>query len=573
VVDVLANGWNSVSRRRASGPVDAASNSAAAPWEAFNRLPGPALLAIVAGLYLALAQATIWLSDPVQLGAAFWPAAGLSLALLLLLDRPAWPWILGGVALAEVGGDLLHGYAPGAIAFWVTGNVVEPLLGALLIRRFSSERGSLTPLRALLGFVLWGVLVGPLVGATIGTIGSVTFGERPFTLVWPKYVVGDALGVLVVAPVLLTWGRSGPARSRLEARVLAVTSAAATLLVFRNWDVVWDVTLPYLIVPFLVWAGLRFGLGGVALIGLLIATIAEVATSTGYGPFAITGGTEHAVTLLQLFLGISLTTGLVLASLANDLTDSRALAQRLAETNEAEHRNRQFRDAFVGVMSHEIRTPITTIYGMTELLRKRHRTMEPDKLREYLDDISGDADRLRRLTEDLLVLSRAEAGRLEVATNPLMVGHVVRTTVESERVRSAQHHFVVKGPTQLPVVLGEEIYVEQIARNFLGNAAKYSPPDTNITVTLAREAGGVAVRVRDSGPGLPDGPPEMLFDVFYRAPDAIGSTSGAGIGLFVCRELARAMGGRVWADPAPDGPGAEFGFWLPEATDTTLGER
>jgi two-component system, OmpR family, sensor histidine kinase KdpD len=190
---------------------------------------------------------------------------------------------------------------------------------------------------------------------------------------------------------------------------------------------------------------------------------------------------------------------------------------------------------------------------------------------QYLEDIAGDADRLRRLTEDLLVLSRAEGGRLDVATNPLMMGHLVRTTVESERVRSTEHHFAVKGPSQLPLVLGEDVYVEQIARNFLGNAAKYSPPGTSITVTLSREAGGVAVRVTDSGPGLPDGPPDKLFDVFYRAPDAIGSTSGAGIGLFVCRELAKAMGGRVWAARAPGGTGAEFGLWLPEATDAMLG--
>jgi signal transduction histidine kinase len=91
-------------------------------------------------------------------------------------------------------------------------------------------------------------------------------------------------------------------------------------------------------------------------------------------------------------------------------------------------------------------------------------------------------------------------------------------------------------------------------------------------VSLTSEGRGVAVRVTDAGPGLPEGPPERLFDVFYRAPDAIGSTSGAGIGLFVCRELADAMHGRVWASPGPGGVGAEFGLWLPEATDLMLGD-
>ena len=565
--------WTPATGRRSPGVGRGSASTTRDPWHALNRLPRPALLAFVAALYLALAQLSIWLNDPIQLGAAFWPAAGVSLALLLLLDRSAWPWILGGVAAAEIGGDLLRGYAPGAIVFWTAGNVVEPLVGALLIRRFSSPRGALTPLHALVGFLLWGVLAGPLVGSTIGSIGTVVFGGLPPLTVWPKYLVGDALGVLVVAPVLLTSGHPAVPRSRLEAGLLGVTAVAVTVLVFLNWNVTWDVTLPYLIVPFLVWGGLRFGVRGAALLALVVAAIADVATATGYGPFASTGGGEYGVVLLQVFLGITLTTGLLLASLANDLTDSREMTRRLSEHNDLEQRNRQFRDAFVGVMSHEIRTPITTIYGMTELLRKRHRTMDPDTVGQYLDDIGGDADRLRRLTEDLLVLSRAEGGRLEVATNPILLGHLVRTTVESERVRSSEHHFAVKGPTQLPLVLGEDVYIEQIARNFLGNAAKYSPPGTTITVTLSREANGVAVRVTDAGPGLPEGPPEQLFEVFYRAPDAVGTTAGAGIGLFVCRELVHAMGGRIWATGAPDGTGAEFGFWLPEATEAQLGEQ
>jgi signal transduction histidine kinase len=542
------------------------------PWATLRAFPGPAVLAVVAAGYLALAQLVIWLNDPVALGAGFWPGAGLSLAFLLLLNRSQWPWVLGGVALAEIVGDLAHGYAPGAIAFWTLGNVVEPLLGALLILRFSANRREIAPLNALAAFLVWGVIAAPLVGATIGSIGTVLFQGKDALTVWPKYVVGDALGILVVAPALLTWTGRGPSRSRLEAALLLTGTVVVTLLVFRNWDVVWDVTLPYLIVPFLGWAGLRFGISGAARIALVVAAIAQVSTALGYGPFAITGGTEYAIVLLQVFLAIAITTALVLASLVSDLSDSKDLARRLAEASEAEHRNREFRDAFVGVLSHEIRTPITTIYGMSELLRKRHGTMEAQTLVQYLDDIALEADRLRRLTEDLLVLSRAEGGRLDLASNPIMIGHLVRTTAESERLRLTQHHLVVKGPTKLPLVLGEDVYVEQIVRNFLGNAAKYSPPGTTITLAVGSEDGGVSVRVIDAGRGLPEGPPERLFEAFYRAPDAIGTTSGAGIGLFICMRLAQAMHGRVWAAPGPDGNGAEFGLWLPEAAERDLRE-
>lgn len=527
-------------------------------------LPGPAILVIMGGVYLALAQFVIWLNDPVSVGAGFWPAAGVSLALLLLLPERKWPWVLGGVALAELGGDLVHGYPIGGIVLWTIGNVVEPLVGAVLIRRLSSPRGALTPLSALVGFVVFGVLAGPLVGGTIGSLGTVLFADGVAATVWPKYVVGDGLGVLVVAPILLTLTERAVARSRREAFLLALSATVVTVLVFRNWDVAWDVTLPYLILPFLMWASLRFGLRGAAWIAFIVANIANWSTATGYGPFAIAGGMEHATTLLQVFLGITLTSSYVLASLASDLTDSREMARRQAEHAAHVQRSREFRDAFLGVLSHEIRTPITTVYGMTELLRSRRGSMDPEAVGWHLDDIASEADRLRRLTEDLLVMSRTEGGRLEVAANPIAPGALVRATVAGERSHHPNHRFTVDAPPYLPVVLGEDVYVEQVLRNYLSNAAKYGPPDTTIRITVTGESEGVAVRVIDAGPGLPDGAGDQLFDLFYRSPDAIASTGGAGIGLFVCRKLIEAMAGRVWATSLP-GQGSEFGFWLPAA--------
>ncbi len=532
--------------------------------------PGYALLIGVAAAYLVLAQLVIWLRDPVPSGTAvFWPAAGLSLGLLLLIPTRLWPWVLGGVAIAEFGGDLVRGYPLGGSMLWTVGNVVEPLVGAVLIRRLVSPSGSLTPVTALIGFIAFGAIAGPLVGATIGSIGTILFANGIPTVVWPQYFVGDGLGVLVVAPVLLSWSHPSANRSRLEAVLLAVSATAVTVLVFSEWGGTWALTLPYFIVPFVMWAGLRFGIRGASLIGLLIAGIGNVATAFGIGPFTVLDAADHGTTLLQVFLGVEQASGLVLASLASDLTDSREMARRQAAHTAEIERTREFRDAFLGVLSHEIRSPITTLYGMTELLRTRRHTMDPEKVGEQLDDIGAEAERLRRLTEDLLVLSRAEGGRLEVAPNPISVGPLVRAAAKAEGARATSHEIDVETSYSLPIVLGEDVYVEQVLRNYLGNAAKYSPPGTTIRVTADAEDGGAAVRVIDAGPGLPDGPADRLFELFYRAPEASASTSGAGIGLFVCRKLVEAMNGRVWARPAETG-GAEFGFWLPAASDEEL---
>jgi K+-sensing histidine kinase KdpD len=252
----------------------------------------------------------------------------------------------------------------------------------------------------------------------------------------------------------------------------------------------------------------------------------------------------------------------LLATIARALAGPIDLAARYAE----EERARVLRDAFVGIVSHELRTPITTIYGMSRVLAQRHTTMEPAALAQALDDIEAEADRLRRLTEDLLVLSRAEGGGLVLAQDPLLISHVLRRAVDGEGARWPGHRFELEVAAALPLVLGEDTYLEQVVRNLLGNAAKYSPAGTTVATTASTEDGGVVVRVVDQGPGLGDTPPERLFDLFYRAPDAMRQASGAGIGLFVSRELVASMGGRIWARTAPSG-GAEFGFWLPALAD------
>ena len=250
-------------------------------------------------------------------------------------------------------------------------------------------------------------------------------------------------------------------------------------------------------------------------------------------------------------------------ALQEERTSSRRLADELEARHADEARTREFRDAFIGVLSHELRTPITTIYGMSQVLRRRYRTMGPELVGQHLADIDDEADRLRRLTEDLLVLSRAEGGRLALETEPTMVERVVRAAVEGERPRAPDHELVVDAAPGLPVVLAEDVYVEQVVRNYVANAVKYSPPGSTVRVTLREEDGGIAVRAIDNGRGLHGVDIERLFDLFYRAPEVVRHASGAGIGLFVCRELVQGMGGRVWAaHAAPPATGAEFGFWL-----------
>jgi integral membrane sensor domain MASE1 len=295
-------------------------------------LPGPLLALLVAVVYGALAQFVILLNDPVYNGAGFWPAAGFSLGVLLLLPERKWGWVLVGIAVAEFGGDTIGMYPMGASALWTLGNCVEPLVGAILIRRFTTFDGTLAPVRNLVGFVGFGVIAGPLVGATIGSLGSTLFADG--VAVWPKYFVGDALGALVVAPLLLVGKQQHfPHRSTAESVAIVISSVAVSVLIFRNWGVAWDVFLPYAIFPFLIWAALRFGTRGGVWLSFLVAQIANWATAMGYGPFSIPGGAGDPVTMLQGFLAVVIGSTLILAAVVEDLVDSREVERLLHEHN------------------------------------------------------------------------------------------------------------------------------------------------------------------------------------------------------------------------------------------------
>jgi integral membrane sensor domain MASE1 len=223
--------------------------------------------------YLLFAQLVIWLNDPVSAGAGLWPGAGVTLAALLLLPTRSWGWVFAAVVVAELGGDLAHGYGVGASLGWTLGNVLEPLVGASLIRRFVHADGALRPVRMLLIFLTFGVVVGPLVGATVGaTTTALSFGMA-LPEVWPKYFIGDALGVLIVTPAVLALRTPPTGQSRGEAAALSVISLTVCAGVFSSWGGAWLATMPYLLMPCLTWAALRFGIRGVASLAFVITMI------------------------------------------------------------------------------------------------------------------------------------------------------------------------------------------------------------------------------------------------------------------------------------------------------------
>jgi K+-sensing histidine kinase KdpD len=242
-----------------------------------------------------------------------------------------------------------------------------------------------------------------------------------------------------------------------------------------------------------------------------------------------------------------------------DITDQKRLQAERDSLLERERSRNQLRDAFLGMLSHELRTPVTTIYGMAKMLTKPDLSLDDETRRSMHADIAEEAERVHRLVEDLLVLSRAERGSLRPDQDPVQVAHVARRLARATAAGDASQQVVVRADGDA-LALGEETYVEQILRNFLSNARKYGGGLVEVEVGSTETE--VETRVLDRGPGFPRDEGRQLFELFFRSESNAHLAAGSGVGLFVCATLAEAMGGRVWARPR-DGGGAEFGLGLP----------
>jgi PAS domain S-box-containing protein len=229
-----------------------------------------------------------------------------------------------------------------------------------------------------------------------------------------------------------------------------------------------------------------------------------------------------------------------------------------------EQRQREaVRETFIGVLSHELKTPVTTIFGGARVLSREDSALDEATRREILADVADEAERLKRLVEDVVALSRFGESDADLGREPVLLQRVVPAVVASEEERWPGVQFTIDLASGLPTVVADPTYLEQVIRNLLANAAKYGGQGTSVDVVVEAhpDAQEVAVCVRDDGPGIELHEAERLFDLFYRSPTTATATTGAGIGLFVCARLVRAMGGRVWARALPAG-GAEFAFAL-----------
>ncbi len=297
------------------------------------RLPSWAALALFAVAYAASAELAHWLTLQPRSYAAFWPPSGIFVAALLLSPGRRWAWIALAAGAASLASNLARGTSPGLAAAFLCANLLEALAGAALVRRFAGQGPVLSSLRGVLGLIAFSAGGGSALSATLGAAAIAGHGGT----FWPTFAVwwpANAVGVLVVAPVLLAWlepadePRPSPRRIAEALVVVAVLVGAGWLVFGSEEEAVF--ARDFALVPPLLWVTLRFGARGAATGDLFVALAAVWSTAAGHGEFSELPDRDSQAMAVQFLVGVVACTMLILAAVRSERRRAEA-GRRLAQ--------------------------------------------------------------------------------------------------------------------------------------------------------------------------------------------------------------------------------------------------
>ena len=229
----------------------------------------------------------------------------------------------------------------------------------------------------------------------------------------------------------------------------------------------------------------------------------------------------------------------------------------------------RLKSEFVATVSHELRTPMTSIRGYTDILLMGAAGALNDNQKHFLDIVKTNTERLNTLVNDLLDISRIEAGRVTLSLQALDLREIANEVISDVLRRSQEENkpmqVKVDAPRRLPRALGDMERVRQILGNLVDNAYHYSHADGQIVVHMDHKNGSVLVDVKDNGIGIPIEAQERVFDRFYRGEDALVlATPGTGLGLSIVKQLVEMHNGKIWLKSSGiPGQGSTFSFTLP----------
>jgi K+-sensing histidine kinase KdpD len=221
----------------------------------------------------------------------------------------------------------------------------------------------------------------------------------------------------------------------------------------------------------------------------------------------------------------------------------------------------ELKNTFISVISHELKTPVALIKGYVSTLRRDDVKWDDGIVQDSLKVIEEEADRLAEMIQNLLDASRLQADGVSLILMDLCIPDLVRRIVEKFKTQTDKHEFIVDFPADFPVINADETRMEQVFSNLISNAIKYSAGG-EIVIAGHTGADAVTISVSDEGSGIHPQDVPYIFDKFFRAPDKARNTKGAGLGLYLTRNIINAHHGHIWVDTNRE-KGSRICFTLP----------
>lgn len=508
-------------------------------------------VAALAVVYTVVAKLGLMMDAVSGFATLVWPASGVALAALVLFGHRLWPGIAAGAFVVPLWGD-----APVPAALGISaGNTLEALLGALALRHVVGLRGAFDRVRHAIGLLVLAAMLSTTVSATIGVTSLHLAGalRAGFMETWRAWWLGDALGDIVVAPLLLSWAGNRrldrSLRRIAEAAALgaALLAVAAFIFLYTPPAAASDSALrrPSLVFLVVFLVALRFGLRGATTATFVTSAVAIAGTALGAGPF-VRATLAQSLLALQVYMAIAGATALLIGATISEW--ARAV---------------QARDDLLTVVSHDLKTPLSVIRLSAGMLqRKMHAEAGDTRLQHHVDLVQRSTDRMNAIIRDLLDAAAIDVGQVSLRLREEEAGALADEAallVRPDALRKGHTLTVDKQREQLAVVCDRE-RVLRVLSNLICNAIKYTPDGGSIRVTVAPRERDACFSVTDTGVGMSQASLRRVFEPYFRA-DPLAS-EGSGLGLYIAKGIVEAHGGRIWAE-SEEGTGSSFHFTLP----------
>ncbi|NLR71750.1 hypothetical protein HGI47_12790 [Novosphingobium sp. ERN07] len=527
-------------------------------WQSFLLALAYALTGY-AGLELAIVGRTVTL---------FWAPSGIAMAVVWL----GGPRLLPGIAAGALLVNLLTLSSPVAAVILALGNTLPSFVARASLLRIIERRNAVAELGELERvalFIAFAGLACTTISAWFGTLALdvIARHQAPSFETWFIWWMGDAAGVIAVAPPLLLWQRIVSARLTAWRIAEIVAFGFAILGVIASFRVIvspiWAVEVCKLVCLLIgMAAAVRFGLTGAVLSTVCIAVGTIIVTVSGYGPF-LRGGVTSSYALLHSFLLIEAVASALLAAALADLR--RSLARSTMARQIALDANLQ-KSKFLAAASHDLRQPIHALKLSLDVLTQ---SQPPNSSQKVLDHARAAANASADMLDMLLDFSRTEIGAIR-PRNRVFALQSLLNSLEAELAPEADRKQLVYRTRETEAMLfADPALVEIILRNLIGNALRYTLSG-GILVGCRLRGDHAVIEVRDTGIGIPEDEQANIFNEFHQGSQSRDIDSkGLGLGLAIASRIALDLGTTITVRSNP-GKGSVFSFRLPRATHDAL---